>query len=268
MKGFHSRPERKGRDRRGVSEILANILVLGITVVFFAGVLAFVVSIGPDDSANVQMSASLDDDLLRIKHGGGSTLPDDDEMTRIKIVADGLTRFVPLSYGTQSPGGAQWSGPWSVGSSWYFNFSANAGLFDETSPYQPSALKVGIAYIDQSNVIWSITLRTDANIPPTIINFKVEGENSGDGRIASGDLVTFTVRVMDKDVESVVGNFTELFVAGGHEDEEFDGEAGSETWTVELTPDASDGLRTVVITATDAAGNQVSETYQLTIFTP
>jgi len=268
MKGLHTKPKRKGRDRRGVSEILANVLILGITVTLFTGVLAFVGNVPePDDPVRVDMRASLDDDLLRIKHSGGSTLPDDDELTRIKIEADGTTRFVPLSSGITSDG-SQWSGPWSAGSSWYFNFSANAELFDEDDPYLPGEVNVGITYIDQTNIIWSTTLRAATDHPPEIRSFKVEGENSGDGKIARGDLVTFTVRVTDKDddIQTVQGDFNSLFQSGGPGIVQLTG--GPEIFTIQFEPNADDGTYEVTITATDEEGNQDSERYQLTIFTP
>jgi|GEM_PF-1360911 len=270
MKGFRSKPKHKGRDRRGVSDILANILILGMTVTLFSGVLAFVGTVPePDDPVRVEMSANLDGDLLSIKHNGGSTLPEDEDYTRVKIEADGLTRFVPLSFGTQSPGGAQWSGQWAVGSTWYFNFTENDELFDEDGTYEPESVTVGVAYVDQTNIIWSATLRTDADNPPEIRSFKVEGENSGNGEIARGDMVTFTVRVtdIDDDLDTVVGNFNSLFKTGDYEEVAFGG--GPEIWSVELGPvDADNSTKLVWITATDEMGNTDTETYQLKVFTP
>lgn len=258
------------RDKRGVSDILANILVLGITVTLFSSVMVFVSSAPlPDDPVKVEMSASIDGDIISITHRGGTSLSESADITRVVLSVEGVTVYLPLAYGLTAPNGAQWTGDWTMGRTWYFNLTANApslfGVYDD--PWYPNAVKIGIAYSAKDNIIWSGTLRTDGNNPPIITSFRIDGPNSNGRSVARGDTVAFivTVKDPDDDLQHVVADFNALFKTQVGQTTLT--QQDSNEWAISMTPDADNGTKTVAITATDYRGNQDTELYQVTIFT-
>ncbi len=267
MEALKKKARLKGWDRRGVSEILANILILGITVTLFSTVIAFVSTVPePDDPVQVEMEAFLDGDILSITHKGGSKLPEDSDITRIRIEANGITGLVDLSFGTTS-NGDQWEGPWSVGRTWFFNFTANAiGVFlVNDDPFEPSTVKVGVSYLNQGNIIWSSTLKTDDDRPPRITSLRVEGASSSGTTLERLDTVTIRVTVKDSDGDmgTVFGNLDALFKdpkgpIGFNQ-------TGTNIWQTVIVPTADNGTRTISINATDLNGNADREFFQLRI---
>ena len=67
-------------DEHGVSEIIADILILSMTVVLFAVIFAFVFALpAPDESTYAELDSNLtlinDGGLIEVTHEGGEDLP-------------------------------------------------------------------------------------------------------------------------------------------------------------------------------------------------
>jgi hypothetical protein len=191
-------------DRQGVSEIIANLLILAITVTLFSSVLWFVTSMPPpkqevytDFSATTEIQPS-GKCWINVTNQGGQVL--DDFRTRIYVFVDEDTIALNFSDSAVDIGPT-----WVTGETW---------VYDNLTGITAST-RLGIMIIDyvSNSMVWSSVLRGQEGAFPPII-----GER-GTTPLPSydGDPIRFYATVMDPDgnlrVNSVFVNATSIGIS-------------------------------------------------------
>jgi len=197
----------KGKgDRSAVSEILGNILILGITVTLFTSVMAFVSAIPePPEQVSATFDAQLSSDLLSITHTGGSDL----EYGNVYIVvtANDYRYSFPLSNGSLST--VNEGQPWRQGTTWSLNMTEhNQKFLSGDDPFIPETLDVAVQYVTLPEYLWSKTLKTDEVLPIQITNFQIldeVGHTSNIIAIGSNFTVRMNVLAPSTDVQVQAG---------------------------------------------------------------
>ncbi len=158
------------RSRRGVSDVVATILLLALTVTLFSAIFAFVTSFPPPPAQNVnQFQASL---LLSanggyatgvaITHLAGPSVPLSALFYFKSAVHPGLCPFAGSA--TAAQGGIS-SGAWSLGQVWSLNFTSFCGPL--TMDQLPDNITVYV--VSQANLIFSVVLPgQQISTPPAI----------------------------------------------------------------------------------------------------
>ena len=147
------------RDRSAVSEIIGNILILGITVALFTGVMAFVSDVPePPAPLRAEFTAELNGDILSIMHRGGSDLPASDVRITLTVEAGGGdAKIASFTHDDFTRGTS--SDKWRQGSTWILDLDANAHRFPFTGDI--SYLHVSIAHLSLSDPLWTRLVKDD-----------------------------------------------------------------------------------------------------------
>jgi FlaG/FlaF family flagellin (archaellin) len=142
--------KRKSWSRFGVSDIIANILILGITVVLFSGIIMFVSSM-PTPSSNTygDFSAKVEYKTgeyvnITIKHLGGEPLKDWN--TKLYISTGAGTLVANISDSKPTIGTS-----WNLGATWTYNTT------NETVIYVTAQSKLDVMIVDSTKniIIWT-----------------------------------------------------------------------------------------------------------------
>lgn len=169
------------RDRKGVSEIIGNLLVLGITVSLFSAVIYWIGTMpAPPTRGKVNLSASLNllpagGGYVNITHQGGQSLRAGSTVVQLLINAS----FVRLGL---ADGGLP--GDWKVGGMWsWFN----------SSIYSSSTVTLWVINNLTNSVVLQVNLLGGkGSFPPFITDV-----TTSPSPIAAGDTMRFRVRVTD-----------------------------------------------------------------------
>lgn len=187
------------KSRNAVSEIIANILILGITVIMFSGILVFVSSMnGPSEKVYTDFTGSvvLSDDgksvkEIKIINRGGQPL--EDHRTAIYLFVSDTASSLSISDGYKWDGEEKWKAgdTWSTGSEWRYKMPDGTG-----TPLVTNTAKISVMIVDtQANtVVWEATLQgsDEKSTAPIIGSRGISSTNSPvAGNIYVGNNVRF-----------------------------------------------------------------------------
>jgi flagellin-like protein len=155
----HRSGDRFSSNKDGVSEIIASLLLIAITVILFSSVLYFVTNMpSPQDQTvsdfKAQTGISGSNFFINITHEGGQTLTNDSTGMYL-IVNDVRTNLFITS---SNPGIGN---EWGIGSVWSYVIQ-----------YAPNmAISIMITNTQTNNIVWQSTLASStAQTPPIIEN--------------------------------------------------------------------------------------------------
>ena len=185
------RPSRRW-DRRGVSEIIANLLILGITVTLFSSVLMFVTQMPPpkqevytDFSATTEIQPATGNCWINVTNKGGQVLSD--FRTKIYILKD---EQAPLTL-KFSDSLVNIGSTWDTGEMWVYRL---------TSVTDSTRLSIMIIDYVSNSMVWSSALRGEAGAFPPIIGARgTYGEPVFGSPTYAEDKTRFYATVMDPD---------------------------------------------------------------------
>ena len=192
-------------DRRGVSEIIANLLILGITVTLFSSVLMFVTQmpapkqeVYTDFSATTEIQPATGNCWINVTNQGGQVLSD--FRTKIYILKDDQA---PLALNF-SDSLVNIGSTWDTGEMWAYQLT---GVIDST--------RLSIMVIDyvSNSMVWSSVLRGEGGGFSPVI-----GERGTTPTPSyAGESIRFYASVMDPDgnlrTNSVFVNATSIDIA-------------------------------------------------------
>ncbi|MDD3398539.1 MAG: right-handed parallel beta-helix repeat-containing protein [Candidatus Methanomethylophilaceae archaeon] len=259
-------------NRSAVSEILGNILILGITVALFTSVMAFVSAIPePPEPVSATFDAQLSSDILSVTHTGGSDLIYGNVM--IVVTADGIQFSFMLSEGAFSVSDP--SSLWKQGATWTLNLTENNLRFESSDdPYIPVSLHVAVRYITLPEYLWSKTLKTDEVLPIQITNFHILDEMGHTSNIiAVGSNFTVRMNVLspspDVQVQSggVKVNLSSVYNNTASTVTLANVGGSLYSYTSTSPPSSGTGTYTVRISVEDSNGNTTQEFRQVRIIT-
>jgi flagellin-like protein len=165
-----SRLNRRGRSRRAVSEVVATIILLALTVVLFSAIFAFVTSFpAPPAQSNNQFQAS-----LIYGTASGKTV-----VTQLKIIHLAGPAVAPTALiyvkSAANPSGAEFqnpynmtdggiakNAPWNLGQTWIYSFPSG------DQPGTPDNLTIYV--VSSASVLFSVILPGQSfPVPPTFV---------------------------------------------------------------------------------------------------
>jgi flagellin-like protein len=163
-------PRRRRRSRRGVSEVVATIILLALTVVLFSAIFAFVTTFpSPPAQSNNQFQATLTYGTVSgqtvvtavsILHlAGPSVAPT--ALVYLKSAAEPAAVEFLNPY-NMSQGGIAYGHPWNLGQTWSYTFPAG------NQPTTPDNITIYV--VSSSSVLFSVILPGQSFIlPPTFV---------------------------------------------------------------------------------------------------
>ena len=181
-------------DRRGVSEIIGNILILMITVVLFSTIVAYVGTIPvPETSTKADFAATVSFETagtttatLTVTHAGGVVL--EAAQTAVFIQAGTTTYYYKLSDDTDFP-----YSKWSTGSDWSKSFSVSSESVE---------IIVTVLDLDKSSAVWTSQVSGGSGGSPPIILQRYADSNPASPTadpVKRDDTFSFFVKVIDLD---------------------------------------------------------------------
>jgi hypothetical protein len=165
----------------GVSEIIANLLLVAITVILFSSVLYFVTNMpSPQDQTTgdfkVQTGVSGSTIFINITHEGGQTLSNDS--TGIYLFKDDVPTVLYITSSTPGIGL-----DWGIGSVWSYATQYGPGM----------AIRIMITNTQTNNIVWQSDLATPTAHTPPIL----QGRGLDPAPAYDGSTVRFYVTVYD-----------------------------------------------------------------------
>ncbi|MDH7507770.1 MAG: FG-GAP-like repeat-containing protein [Methanomassiliicoccales archaeon] len=262
--------------KEGVSEIIANILVLAITVTLFSSIMWYVGTMPPPkEEVYGDFDATLSfinggTCIIEVTHKSGPTLKD--YRTDIYLVVDEEPHTLHIRDGTIN--GVQ-SDEWKIGDVWRFDATANGITITPSS-----SVTLMIADPTVNSLIWSANLLgAGGNNPPVVMN-KWVGVKTGSLWITTSTVLqTQVIKVyakvtdIDGDLKDVYANVSHLginddigFGVGIYEMTDSNGDNTYST-TVDIEVPVSDntGERAIEIIAEDSGGRRSISVLILTI---
>ncbi len=229
------------RSKKGVSEIIATLLTLSITVILFTGLFIWVYKLpGPEQNVHSDFEATFEISngvgFLNITHVGGEKM--DSYATRIFIF---VNRSPVAQQLTLADGGVV--GDWEIGETWRYS-STNISC---------PILEVSIVDINRGVRVWNTAFGlSQAQARPIIYSVIIQPET-----VAQGENVTFSAYVFDpdglSDVTNVWVNLSSLGGPAQYPLTDPDGEGVySATYTLPLA--APVGQQMIVFGARDSSG--------------
>jgi FlaG/FlaF family flagellin (archaellin) len=181
-------------DRRGVSEIIGNILILMITVILFSTIVAYVGTIPvPETTKKADFAATVSFETagtttaaLTITHAGGVVL--EAARTAVFIQAGTTTQYYKLSEDVDFP-----YSKWSTGSDWTKSFIV---------PSESTEIIVMVIDLDKSSAVWTSQVSGGlGGSPPIILQRYVDSnpDSPTADPVKREDTFSFFVKVMDLD---------------------------------------------------------------------
>ncbi len=163
------RRPRWNRRRRGVSEVVATILLLALTVTLFSAIFAFVTSFPspPAQSANqfqakLLLAANGSAVGLNITHRSGPPVPTNAQIYLKSADHPGVCPFGASI--TVAQGGIDGS-IWLLGQTWSINFTALCN----TPTYDPPGDNITVYIVSQANLLFSVILPGQQTMTPPVI---------------------------------------------------------------------------------------------------
>ncbi|MDH3364575.1 MAG: FG-GAP-like repeat-containing protein [Thermoplasmata archaeon] len=183
-----------GSNRRGVSEVVGNILILMITVILFSAIVAYVNQIPvPEMSTKADFAATVSFETsgtttayLTVTHAGGVVLEATD--TAVFIQAGTTTQYYKLSEDEDFP-----YTRWSTGSDWAKSFSV---------PSESTEIIVTVIDLAKDSAVWTSQVSGGSGgTPPIVLQRYVDSNNASPSAdpIKAGDVFSFFVKVTDLD---------------------------------------------------------------------
>jgi hypothetical protein len=246
--------KRKHWQKHGVSEIVGNLLILGITVTLFSSIMIFVSTMPtPSEEVYTDFGSSVDIGTdyanVTITHEGGQTLKD--FRTNIYLFIDGTPQTLKFS-------DFHLSSEWKTGQTGWYNVS---GVSSSTS------LSLMVVDTEANSVVYDVTLRGQQTSFAPII----ESRGTSPSTLFVGTTFTLFVKVTDPDgnlnTASVYANASSL---------------GASFSSVPLTDSNNDGIFTsaqtfiaqsawsgkeVIFNASDMTGKNTTGRFVITITT-
>ena len=252
--------------RRGVSEIIANILILGITVTLFSSIMFYVASMpAPQENAYADFSSQVNIDKsvspwqvhVNITHKGGQELKN--SYTALYLEFNGKGRTLRISDSSPSIGST-----WATGETWRWHNSSFDILFGEVP--NPPSMSMMIVDTQRNTVVWSATLSGGAvggGVRPII-----GARGTTPTPSYAGDSLWFYVTVTDPDGDlnrdSVYVNLTSIGQSPAKvklTDNNYDNVFTSDKFTANIGWDG----KIVIFSATDLNGHTADGRLTLSI---
>lgn len=251
MKKFN---KRMGRSRSGVSDIIGNLLILAITVTLFSSIMFYVANM-PEPAQATFTDLEADTPVItgggpystwiNVTHKGGQTLEDRNLGIYLfingKLADEGEKR---ISHTENAIGS---DGKWTTGETW-----SNKTLSTEL----PTSISIMMVDKGANAIVWQSDIlggASDMDLPPIIANrYTVPYVGT------VGKPLSFYVTVIDPNGNLDYSNVTlnAVYVSGSTSSSLEMDYKGSNVFNYTLTPTmASESGTTVIITATDLAGN-------------
>ncbi|MDD1770928.1 MAG: VCBS repeat-containing protein, partial [Methanomassiliicoccales archaeon] len=242
--------------RKGVSEIIGNILILGITVTLFSSIMYFVASMPPPQEnayADFSVQPRWVHDMqvtLNITHIGGQELKN--STTRMILTLNGIQYVQYITDSSPSIGTT-----WTTGETWRYSVPLLLG----ENPY--GTLNVMVIDTEKGNVVWSGAVAggtVGAGVKPII-----SARGTSPSPSYTGDQVWLYATVTDPDGDLNMSSvFIDLSSIGYGSHVKMNSSYGDNIFRVgPYTADISWNGKTVIINATDL--NHHSETGLLTL---
>lgn len=177
--------KKKAWTRKGVSDIIGNILILAITVTLFTSILWFVSSMpGPAEKVYTDFTKAVSFDqangtaYISITHKGGASL--ESYRTNIYLFIDNTPQTLHLTDGKIT------SPSWSTGTTW---------TWEQTGLSANPAISVMIVDTEANTVVWTSPLLGDSQ---SSMNNPIIGDRGMTPKpTIAGDQVSFWVRITD-----------------------------------------------------------------------
>ena len=174
--------KRKHWKRDGVSEIVGNLLILGITVTLFSSIMFFVTSMPtPTEDVYSDFGSSMDVGTnyanVTITHEGGQVLKD--FKTNIYLFTNGTPQTLSFS-------------DVHIGSEWR---TGQTGWYNVTGVDQSTSLSLMIVDTEANSIVYDVSLRGQSTAFGPIVGDR--GTNPG--TVYAGDSFSFYVKVTDPD---------------------------------------------------------------------
>jgi FlaG/FlaF family flagellin (archaellin) len=181
-------------DKRGVSEIVGNILILMITVVLFSTIVAYVGTIPvPETTTKADFAATVSFETagtttaaLTVTHAGGVVL--EAARTAVFIQAETTTYYYKLSEDADFP-----YSKWATGLDWSKSFTVSS---------ESTEIIVMVIDLDKSSAVWTSQVSGGSGGSPPIILQRYVDSNPDSPTadpIKAGDTFSFFVKVIDLD---------------------------------------------------------------------
>ncbi len=256
-------------DRRGVSEVVGNILILMITVILFSAIVAYVNQIPvPEMTTKADFAATVSFETngtttasLTITHAGGVVL--DAAETAVFIEAGTATHYYKLSEDADFP-----FSQWTTGSDWTKSIGVDS---DSTE------IIVTVIDLDKNSAVWTSQVSGGSGgSPPIILQRYVDSNNQSITAdvIKEGDTFSFFVKVIDIDNDldsSTSGVYLDssALPSGGSEMDTYEASTSDGWFRFDfglITGNASaiDGTL-LKIHAWDQAGHETVSSYMVTV---
>jgi len=181
-------------DKRGVSEIVGNILILMITVVLFSTIVAYVGTIPvPETTTKADFAATVSFETagtttasLTVTHAGGVVL--EAAKTAVFIQAETTTYYYKLSEDADFP-----YSKWATGSDWSKSFTVSS---------ESTEIIVMVIDLDKSSAVWTSQVSGGSGGSPPIILQRYVDSNPDSPTadpVKRSDTFSFFVKVIDLD---------------------------------------------------------------------
>lgn len=253
------------KNRSAVSEIIANMLILSITVIMFSGIFVFVSSMdGPSEKVYTDFVGSvvLNEDgktvkEIKIVNKGGHPLEDHRTAIYLFVEGDvqslGITGHIPLEKTT-----------WNTGVTWTYDSPVKK---DGSSIERDDNLRVMIVDMQANTVVWESTLQDNsATSSQPIIADRYLASKVSDGiwirdtSFTNNQQVALFVNVLDagndlSHLTNLGAVYADVSSLGGPKKLLLSDTNGDNWWSETFqVKDAGSGLRTIHITAVDDGG--------------
>lgn len=262
---FERRKRKSWKDEGGVSEVVGNIMILGITVVLFSGIIAFVQQMPvPEQTTKADFVASLVFSSnyrhanLTLEHAGGKVLSVD------KVLI--LVTVNNTNYDYRLTDDPSWTGDlWTTGKAWRIQLDGTTSS---------SVIVATVVDLEKSNAIWTsqVTGGVGGN-PPNILQRYIDSDpsTSTPDPVKANDTFTLFVKIEDPDGDIDTSNVwidaSHVNISGSNGNHRLGIYAnGWWTWSFGKVPSAAavDGS-VVEIHASDIAGHEAISQYVIVI---
>ncbi|MEM0449821.1 MAG: type IV pilin, partial [Methanomassiliicoccales archaeon] len=261
------------KNQKGVSEIIGNILILGITVTLFSSIMYFVVMLPPpqehtygDFNGYIQKEGA--NYVVYLEHINGPPLKD--SAISIRLTIDGIAYNYRISDSVPSIGNT-----WYLGTTWRY-------VDSQSRITESSRVEAMIIDREKNNIVWSLALANiGANSPPIIMQVWVSVEEQGgiwttSNQVLQNQNMTIFARLYDADGGShnVTADLSDLNIttAWGKlvylEDNNNDGIYSSKVLRVPIKgPGGQDniGNKRITINATDSSNLKATKNLNIEV---
>ena len=244
--------KRKHWQKYGVSEIIGNLLILGITVTLFSSIMIFVSTMPmPSEEVYTDFGSSVDIGAnytnVTVTHEGGQTLKD--FRTNIYLFIDGTPQTLTFS-------------DFHLGSEWK---TGQTGWYNITGVTSFTSLSLMVVDTEANSVVYDVTLRgQQTNFAPII-----GSRGTSPSTIYAGITFTLFVKVTDPDgdlnTSSVFANASSLGASFSSVPMTDTNNDGIFTSSQTFTAQAAYSGKEIIFNASDMTGRNTTGRFVLTI---